>query len=118
MTPCAAHISGPAFSDAKSALAGPGLSTDICRIPAQRARRIAELIAAQQVIGLLQGGWVGPRALGDRSIIGDAFAKMQSTMNLKIKYRESFRPFAPTCLEERVGDFFEAWTSRRPPYPW
>ncbi len=50
----------------------------------------------------------GPRALGGRSIIGDArSAKMQSIMNLKIKYRESFRPFAPTCLEEKVSDYFE-----------
>ena len=50
----------------------------------------------------------GPRALGNRSIIGDPRSpKMQSVMNLKIKYRESFRPFAPSCLEERVGDFFD-----------
>ena len=50
----------------------------------------------------------GPRALGNRSIIGDARSeKMQSIMNLKIKYRESFRPFAPACLEEDVGEFFE-----------
>jgi carbamoyltransferase len=50
----------------------------------------------------------GPRALGNRSIIGDARSpRMQSVMNLKIKYRESFRPFAPSCLEERVSDYFE-----------
>ena len=50
----------------------------------------------------------GPRALGGRSIIGDARSpKMQSVMNLKIKYRESFRPFAPSVLEERVSDYFE-----------
>jgi carbamoyltransferase len=50
----------------------------------------------------------GPRALGGRSIMGDArSAKMQSVMNLKIKYRESFRPFAPAVLEERLGDVFE-----------
>ncbi|MDA1045057.1 MAG: hypothetical protein O3C57_07520, partial [Verrucomicrobia bacterium] len=50
----------------------------------------------------------GPRALGGRSIIGDARSpKMQTVMNLKIKYRESFRPFAPSCLEERVSDYFE-----------
>jgi carbamoyltransferase len=57
----------------------------------------------------------GPRALGNRSIIGDARSpKMQSLMNLKIKYRESFRPFAPSCLEERVADYFEL--DRRSPY--
>ena len=50
----------------------------------------------------------GPRDLGNRSIIGDARSpEMQSVMNLKIKYRESFRPFAPSCLEERISDFFE-----------
>jgi carbamoyltransferase len=50
----------------------------------------------------------GPRALGNRSIVGDARSpKMQSIMNLKIKFRESFRPFAPSVLEERVGDYFE-----------
>ncbi|HYO15342.1 MAG TPA: carbamoyltransferase [Thermoanaerobaculia bacterium] len=73
------------------------------------ARRIAELIAGENVIGLCQGRMeFGPRALGSRSIIGDARSpKMQSVMNLKIKYRESFRPFAPSVLEERVSDYFE-----------
>ncbi len=102
---------GPAFSDAEIGawLQARGYPAEHLPDAAQRARRIAELIAAQQVIGLLQGRMeFGPRALGNRSIIGDARSpKMQSTMNLKIKYRESFRPFAPTCLEERVGDFFE-----------
>ena len=50
----------------------------------------------------------GPRALGSRSILGDARSEqMQSTMNLKIKFRESFRPFAPSVLEERVDEYFE-----------
>jgi carbamoyltransferase len=73
------------------------------------ARRIAGLIASENVIGLCQGRMeFGPRALGGRSIIGDARSpKMQSVMNLKIKYRESFRPFAPSVLEERVSDYFE-----------
>lgn len=73
------------------------------------AMEIAKLIASENVIGLVQGRMeFGPRALGGRSIIGDARSpKMQSVMNLKIKYRESFRPFAPSCLEERVGDYFE-----------
>jgi carbamoyltransferase len=57
----------------------------------------------------------GPRALGGRSVIGDArSASMQSVMNLKIKYRESFRPFAPSCLEEDVGDYFDL--DRESPY--
>jgi carbamoyltransferase len=73
------------------------------------AQRIAELIASEHVVGLCQGRMeFGPRALGGRSIIGDARSpKMQSVMNLKIKYRESFRPFAPSVLEERVSDYFE-----------
>jgi carbamoyltransferase len=77
--------------------------------PADWARRIAEVIAGENVIGLCQGRMeFGPRALGGRSIIGDARSpKMQSVMNLKIKYRESFRPFAPSVLEERVADYFE-----------
>jgi len=72
------------------------------------APRLAQLIADENVIGLHQGRMeFGPRALGARSIVGDARSpKMQSVMNLKIKYRESFRPFAPTCLEERISDFF------------
>ncbi|MBI4432054.1 MAG: carbamoyltransferase [Candidatus Omnitrophica bacterium] len=72
-------------------------------------RRVAELIAQEKVIGWFQGRMeFGPRALGARSIIGDARSgKMQETMNLKIKFRESFRPFAPSVLREKVGDYFE-----------
>ena len=71
--------------------------------------RVADLLAAQQVVGWHQGRMeFGPRALGARSILGDPRApKMQSVMNLKIKYRESFRPFAPSVLAERVGEYFE-----------
>jgi len=76
---------------------------------AEWAPTIARLIEEENVVGLLQGRMeFGPRALGNRSIIGDARSpKMQSIMNLKIKYRESFRPFAPSCLEESISDFFE-----------
>jgi carbamoyltransferase len=71
--------------------------------------RTAELLANEAVVGWVQDRMeFGPRALGNRSIIGDARSpKMQSIMNLKIKYRESFRPFAPAVLEERVADYFE-----------
>ena len=71
--------------------------------------RTAELLAGENVIGWFQGRMeFGPRALGGRSIIGDPrSAKMQSVMNLKIKYRESFRPFAPSVLWERVSDYFD-----------
>ena len=70
---------------------------------------VAALIADEKVVGWLSGRMeFGPRALGARSILGDARSpKMQSVMNLKIKYRESFRPFAPSCLVEDVGEFFE-----------
>ena len=70
--------------------------------------RVADELAAGKVIGWFQGRMeFGPRALGGRSIIGDARStRMQSVMNLKIKYRESFRPFAPSVLRERVADYF------------
>ena len=70
---------------------------------------IADLIAEEKVIGWFEGRMeFGPRALGARSIIGDArSAKMQPIMNLKIKFRESFRPFAPSVLEEKVLEYFE-----------
>jgi len=71
--------------------------------------RVADLIADEKVIGWFQGRMeFGPRALGGRSILGDPRSpKMQETMNLKIKYRESFRPFAPTVMREKVSDYFE-----------
>jgi carbamoyltransferase len=73
---------------------------------------VAEFLAAGRIIGLHQGRMeFGPRALGGRSIIGDPRStEMQSVMNLKIKYRESFRPFAPSVLRERVADWFELTT--------
>jgi carbamoyltransferase len=67
------------------------------------------LLQAEKVVGWFQGRMeFGPRALGNRSILGDARSpKMQSVMNLKVKFRESFRPFAPLVRRERVGDYFE-----------
>ena len=77
--------------------------------PEVLAEQVAALLADEKVVGLFQGRMeFGPRALGARSIIGDARSpKMQSVMNLKIKFRESFRPFAPAVLRERVADWFE-----------
>ena len=71
--------------------------------------RVAKDLAEEKVVGWLQGRMeFGPRALGGRSILGDARSpKMQSVMNLKIKYRESFRPFAPSVLRERVSEYFD-----------
>ena len=72
-------------------------------------RQLADIMANEQVVGWFQGRMeFGPRALGGRSIIGDPRSrKMQSTMNLKIKYRESFRPFAPSVRAEKVDEWFE-----------
>ena len=71
--------------------------------------RIADLIADGKVMGWFQGRMeFGPRALGGRSILGDARSpKMQEVMNLKIKFRESFRPFAPSVLRERASEWFD-----------
>lgn len=73
------------------------------------AEKVADLIAEQKVVGWFQGPMeFGPRALGSRSIIGDARSpKMQEVMNLKIKFRESFRPFAPSVLEEKASQYFD-----------
>jgi carbamoyltransferase len=73
------------------------------------ADRIAALLAEGKVVGLCDGRMeFGPRALGGRSILGDPRSpRMQSLMNLKIKFRESFRPFAPAVLEEKAADYFE-----------
>ena len=77
--------------------------------PQDVAAQVAAAMADEKVVGLMQGRMeFGPRALGGRSIIGDARSpKMQAVMNLKIKFRESFRPFAPAVLREHVADWFE-----------
>ena len=79
---------------------------------------VAELIAQEKVIGWFQGRMeFGPRALGCRSILGDSRSiRMQSVMNLKIKFRESFRPFAPSVLEERVHEYFKMRPQEQSPY--
>jgi carbamoyltransferase len=76
---------------------------------AELPEKIADLIKAEKVIGWFYGRMeFGPRALGGRSIIGDAQSpKMQEVMNLKIKFRESFRPFAPSVLREKAAEWFE-----------
>jgi carbamoyltransferase len=79
---------------------------------------LATILANDNVVGWFNGRMeFGPRALGARSIIGDARStKMQSIMNLKIKYRESFRPFAPAVKAESVADWFEFDADKRSPY--
>jgi carbamoyltransferase len=84
--------------------------------PAEIPALCARLLAERKVVGWFQGRMeFGPRALGARSILGDARdPEMQKTMNLKIKFRESFRPFAPTVLAERAPDWFDF--DRESPY--
>jgi carbamoyltransferase len=101
---------GPSYSDdeVETFLREAGAVWD--RVPYDSMiERTARALAEEKVIGWFQGRMeFGPRALGARSILGDARStKMQAVMNLKIKFRESFRPFAPSVLRERVADWFE-----------
>ncbi|HVF39384.1 MAG TPA: carbamoyltransferase [Gemmatimonadaceae bacterium] len=105
----------------KAAMLGPSFTEDEIResLEAEGAvferleegelvRRAARLLAAEQVIGWFQGRMeFGPRALGSRSILADPRSpRMQALINLKVKFREGFRPFAPSVLEERAVDYF------------
>jgi carbamoyltransferase len=112
-----ASFIGPSFSDAEIERfllqqGAPHKKLSYSEVPSV----ISDLIIQGKVIGWFQGRLeFGQRALGARSIIGDARnPEMQSKMNLKIKYRESFRPFAPTVLKEYVSDWFEL--DRESPY--
>ena len=102
---------GPEFSveEMKSYLQKNGYIYHEFADKAEFFEKAAHELASEKVIGLFHGRMeYGPRALGNRSIIADSRSpKMQSKLNLKIKYRESFRPFAPSVLEERLGDYFE-----------
>jgi carbamoyltransferase len=77
--------------------------------PEALTREVAEILSHEKVVGWFQGRMeFGPRALGNRSILGDPRSpKMQAQMNLKIKFREGFRPFAPSVLREHVAEYFE-----------
>jgi carbamoyltransferase len=101
---------GPAFADDDIArfLAATGAVAEKLSMPAL-IERTADLLAREKVVGWLQGRMeFGPRSLGNRSILGDPrSARMQSVMNLKIKFRESFRPFAPSVLREHLDEWFE-----------
>jgi carbamoyltransferase len=102
---------GPQFSDVEieAVLREVGAVWERAPDEATLVARTADLLADEKVVGWVQGRMeFGPRALGARSILGDPRSpKMQSVMNLKIKYRESFRPFAPSVLRERVSEWFE-----------
>ncbi len=101
---------GPAFSDDEIARRLETLGA-VCEHLGEDEllTRVAKLLAQGAVVGWFQGRMeFGPRALGSRSILGDPRRpEMQSVMNLKIKFRESFRPFAPSVLAEKVNDYFE-----------
>jgi len=109
---------GPEYDDAaidaavderRSDLEAAGCSMERVRDQRELCRRTAEQVAAGNVVGWFQGRveW-GPRALGNRSIVCDPRrADMKNILNLKIKRRESFRPFAPSVLREAVGEWFE-----------
>jgi len=115
-----ASLLGPAYSDEqiRRFLDAAGAKYQAYSDEQALIVRVAELIDAGKVIGWLQGRMeFGPRALGSRSILGDARSQeMQSVMNLKIKFRESFRPFAPCVLREDVAEYFETRPEEDSPY--
>lgn len=102
---------GPAFSndDIKAFLDSAGAAYQFYEGEEDLLDAVSGSVVDEQVVGWFHGRMeFGPRALGGRSILGDARSpEMQSRINLKIKFRESFRPFAPSVLEERAGDWFE-----------
>jgi carbamoyltransferase len=101
---------GPTFEQSaiEKRLAAAGASFEVLSDDAI-IRAAAEALAQEKALGWFQGRMeFGPRALGGRSILGDARSPaMQSVLNLKVKYRESFRPFAPSVLRERMSEWFE-----------
>ncbi len=111
---------GPAFSDEEiqAELDKQGAVYEQHADDESLCRRVASLIAEDSVVGWFQGRMeFGPRALGSRSILGDARSQSaQTTMNLKIKFRESFRPFAPLVLQEDVSRYFEMRPEDESPY--
>lgn len=115
-----ASLLGPSFADdeVKDFLNTQEAVFDTYGSDEELCVSVADLIAGENVVGWFQGRMeFGPRALGARSIIGDARSeKMQSVMNLKIKFRESFRPFAPLVLQEHVSEFFEMQEGEESPY--
>jgi len=111
---------GPEYSAEEIATALRAEQAVFTRAPDEAAlcTEVADLIAAGQVVGWMQGRMeFGPRALGNRSILGDARnPAMQTTMNVKIKFRESFRPFAPIVLADRAPEYFELAPGQESPY--
>jgi carbamoyltransferase len=101
---------GPEFSDAEIEAYLKSIGAKYEKLDRDTLiERTAQILADEKIVGWFNGRMeFGPRSLGNRSIIGDSRSpKMQADMNLKIKFRESFRPFAPSVLRERVADYFE-----------
>ncbi len=111
---------GPEFSDneTRAFLDQTGATYEFIEDESQLCREVAAILAREEVVGWMQGRMeFGPRALGGRSILGDArSARLQSVMNLKTKYRESFRPFAPAVLRDHVHEYFETTPGLDSPY--
>ena len=111
---------GPKFEsdDIELYLDSVGARYDRLDDEGELVNRVADILAEEKVVGLLQGRMeFGPRALGSRSIIGDPRSReMQQVMNLKIKFRESFRPFAPCVLREHAHEVFEMRPEDESPY--
>ena len=111
---------GPQFTNAEIAAfrAGSGVAASRYDDDGDLVERVATLLEEGKVVGWFQGRMeFGPRALGARSILGDArSATMQATMNLKIKFRESFRPFAPIVMREAASEWFEMHPEDESPY--
>lgn len=101
---------GPEYTDAQIKQAMDAVGAKYVRLErAELTQRVATELANGKIVGWLNGRMeFGPRSLGCRSILGDPRSpKMQADMNIKIKFREGFRPFAPSVLRERVSDYFE-----------
>ncbi len=111
---------GPSFSrdQVRQSLDRLGATYEEITDEAVLCDRVARMLAEEKVVGWMQGRMeFGPRALGSRSILGDARSlKMQSLMNRKIKFRESFRPFAPSVLRERSSNYFQLRPEDESPY--
>jgi carbamoyltransferase len=108
-----AALLGPEFDAAAAERELGAIGAAYRRVPKEdTADLAARLVSEEKVVGFFQGRMeFGPRALGARSIIGDARSpKMQTTMNMKIKFRESFRPFAPAVLRESLPEWFDLTT--------
>jgi carbamoyltransferase len=111
---------GPAFDDVqiKSMLEASGAPYTEAPTDADACAQVADALAAGAVVGWFQGRMeFGPRALGARSLLGDPRrAEMQTVMNVKVKFREGFRPFAPAVLAEHTADYFDVPSGLDSPY--